>query len=52
MYDPLKDPSRNTGFRDTFFDLDFVYDPFDDPEEDFEAWIRFLYEDDELDDEN
>ena len=32
-----------TGFRDTFMDLDYVYDPFDEPEEDFESWINFLY---------
>ena len=36
------DPNPN-GFRDTFFDLDYVYDPFDEPEEDFNQWIDFLY---------
>lgn len=41
MLDPL-DPNPN-GFRDTFSDLDYVYDPFDSEEEDFAAWIRFIY---------
>ena len=37
-----QDPNPS-GFRDLFFDLDYVYEPFDSPEEDFGAWIDFLY---------
>ena len=43
MYDPLRDPKRQQTHRDTFMDLDYVYDPFDDPEDDFNAWLDYLY---------
>lgn len=39
-------PSANpNGHRDLFFDLDYVYDPFGEP--DFSSWINFLYHEEE-----